>query len=98
VNIRLIGVGAMPKLETLKAPQNGSLPKAHIKTRECVFRVDGELKPYETTFFRRHELPVGVPIPGPAIFLQKDSTTVVPPRWTAMVDHIGNVILQREGK
>jgi len=98
VNIRLIGVGAMPKLETLKAPQDGSLAKARIKTRECVFRVDGELKPYETTFFRRHELPVGVPIPGPAIFLQKDSTTVVPPRWTAMVDHIGNVILQREGK
>ena len=97
VNVRLIGIGAMPKIQTLKAPANGNLDKARIRAGQCVFRIDGELKTFETVFYRRHQLPVGTAIPGPAIFLQKDSTTVVPPRWSAMQDKVGNLILTREG-
>ncbi len=97
VNIRLVGIGAMPKIKSLSAPKDGSLEKALIRSGQCVFRVDGELKTFDTGIYRRHQLPVGVPIQGPAIFLQKDSTTVVPPRWTAQQDKIGNLILTREG-
>jgi N-methylhydantoinase A len=97
VNIRLIGVGAMPKIKTLTAPSHGSMDKARIRSGECAFRVDGELKTFETVYYRRHHLPVGVKIPGPAVFLQKDSTTVLPPRWNAVQDKIGNLILTREG-
>jgi N-methylhydantoinase A len=97
VNVRLVGIGAMPKIKTLTAPKDGSIEKAQIRTGQCVFRVDGELKTFDTVIYRRHQLPVGVAIPGPAIFLQKDSTTVVPPRWSAMQDKIGNLILTRAG-
>ena len=95
VNIRLIGIGAMPKIETLKAQAGGSLDKARVRTGQCVFRVNGELKTFETAIYRRHLLPLDEPIAGPAIFLQKDSTTVVPPRWTAVQDKVGNLILTR---
>jgi N-methylhydantoinase A len=95
VNIRLSGAGAMPKIKTLTAPQGTSLEKARLRTGECVFRVGSELKPLETVFYRRDQLPVGVSFNGPAIVLQKDSTTVVPPGWIAANDRIGNLILTR---
>jgi N-methylhydantoinase A len=98
VNIRVIGIGAMPKIQALTAPKGGSMAAARIRVGQCVFRVDGELRSFETTFYRRHLLPVGVSFSGPAIVLQKDSTTVIPPRWSAVNDHVGNLILKREGE
>jgi N-methylhydantoinase A len=52
-----------------------------------------ELAPYETAFYDRGRLPVGEPIPGPAVILQVDSTTVVPPGCTAEVHDSGSIIL-----
>ncbi|MGE3334244.1 MAG: hydantoinase/oxoprolinase family protein [Rhodospirillaceae bacterium] len=95
VNIRLSGAGAMPKIKTLTAPKGASLEKARLRTGDCVFRVGSELKPLETAFYQRDQLPVGVSFQGPAIVLQKDSTTVVPPGWIAANDKIGNLILTR---
>ena len=53
-----------------------------------------ELKSFETTFYDRGRLPHGQPIPGPAIILQVDSTTVVPPYCMAEVDDSGSIILK----
>ncbi len=97
VNIRVMGIGAMPKIEKPTAPEGGSLSAARVRVGQCVFRVDGELRSFETTFYRRHLLPVGVPIEGPAIALQKDSTTIIPARWRAVNDPVGNLILTVEG-
>jgi N-methylhydantoinase A len=47
-----------------------------------------------TSFYRRHRLPVGEAIAGPAIVLQKDSTTVIPPRASAKVDASGNIVIR----
>jgi N-methylhydantoinase A len=93
VNIRLVGLGALPKLATLTAPRGSTSAQARIKTGECVFRIDGELRAFETAFYRRHLLPVGEPFAGPAIVLQKDSTTVIPPGSTAINDPVGNLII-----
>ena len=97
VNVRVSGIGAMPKIQTLAAPESGSMTDARIRTGECVFRVDGELCAFDTTFYDRALLPVDEPFAGPAIVLQKDSTTVIPPRWSAVNDKIGNLVLTREG-
>ena len=59
-----------------------------------MFRVGVELESFETTFYDRGKLPLGQPIPGPAIVLQADSTTVVPPHCTAEVDESGAIILK----
>ena len=62
-----------------------------------MFRVADELKSFETAFFRRNLLPVEEKFSGPAVVLQKDSTTIVPPSWSAIHDRAGNLILSANG-
>jgi N-methylhydantoinase A len=93
VNLRVVGVGQMPKIARLAAPEGATLDEARVRTGQCVFRVDGELRSFETSFYRRHQLPVGKVFTGPAIVLQKDSTTVIPPGCNAINDPAGNLIL-----
>jgi N-methylhydantoinase A/oxoprolinase/acetone carboxylase beta subunit len=47
-----------------------------------------------TPFYERSNLPLEQPIVGPAIVLQTDSTTVVPPAATLIVEASGNLILE----
>jgi N-methylhydantoinase A len=97
VNVRVVGVGRMPKIDKLTAPEGTTLAKARVKSGQCVFRIDGELRSFETVFYRRHLLPVGEAFAGPAIVLQKDSTTVIPPGCRAINDPAGNLILTIAG-
>jgi N-methylhydantoinase A len=97
VNVRVVGVGRMPKIDKLTAPEGSTLAKARVKSGQCVFRIDGELRSFETVFYRRHLLPVGVAFAGPAVVLQKDSTTVIPPGCSAINDPAGNLILTISG-
>ena len=97
VNVRVVGVGRMPKIDKLTAPEGSTLAKARVKSGQCVFRIDGELRSFETVFYRRHLLPVGEAFVGPAIVLQKDSTTVIPPGCSAINDPAGNLILTIAG-
>jgi N-methylhydantoinase A len=97
VNVRVVGVGRMPKIDKLTAPEGSTLAKARVKSGQCVFRIDGELRSFETVFYRRHLLPVGEAFAGPAIVLQKDSTTVIPPGCSAINDPAGNLILTIAG-
>ena len=96
VNVGVSGVGAMPKLRASRAPEGGSLEKARVRNGRCLFRVGGELRPFDTAFFQRKLLPVAERFSGPAIILQKDSTTVVPPGATAIVDPSGNILIALE--
>jgi len=96
VNVRVSGVGSMPKLTQLKAPAGGTLEEARVRTHSCTFRVDGSLESFETPFYRRERLPVGEAFVGPAIILQKDSTTVVPPGATARVEQSGSILITLE--
>ena len=97
VNVRVTGMGAMPKIARLKAPEGGSMAAARVRAGQCVFRVGGALKSFETTYYRRALLPVGETFHGPAIVLQMDSTTVIPPAWSAVNDAAGNLILTFDG-
>ena len=46
-----------------------------------MFIVDGDVIPIVTRYYQRDRLPVDAPIDGPAIVLQTDSTTVIPPGY-----------------
>jgi N-methylhydantoinase A len=46
------------------------------------------------TVWMREELVEGQAIDGPAVVEQLDSTTIVPPRWTATVDRLGDLVLR----
>jgi N-methylhydantoinase A len=48
-----------------------------------------------TAIYERARLPLGARVPGPAIVEQADTTTVIPPGHTALVDSSGNLRLRR---
>ena len=97
VNIRVSGIGHMPKIAPSRPRGGGSLAEALVKTARCAFRSNGRLEAMDTPFYRRDRLPLGQPIPGPAIVLQTDSTTIVPPDTTLTADESGNMILRIGG-
>jgi N-methylhydantoinase A/oxoprolinase/acetone carboxylase beta subunit len=94
VNIRVTAIGHMPKIAPPRPAAGGSLAAALVKTAPCSFRIDGRLQAVATPFYRRDLLPLGENIAGPAIVLQTDSTTVVPPGVTLTADPAGNLILR----
>jgi N-methylhydantoinase A len=97
VNIRLTGVAPTPTIRRAKMPAGDNLRDALMKTDGCFFRRSGRLEQMDTAFYRRELLPVGQSIEGPAIILQTDTTTVVPPGSTIVADGTGNLIIQVRG-
>ena len=97
VNIRVTGIGRMPKIAAPRPSDAASIEAALVKTAHCAFRLDGRLEMRPTRFYRRDALPLDRMITGPAIILQTDSTTVVPPGATVCADRGGNLILRLDG-
>jgi len=96
VNIHLVALGLTRKPEFRKAqlkPQS-ILPEALIAKREVFFE---ETSWEKTPVYSRNALLAGNRIEGPAIIEQYDSTTVIPPRWSAIVDGLSNLKLSRGG-
>ena len=98
VNIRLIGIGPVTKIDVPPEPVSGNLEDALIKTDNTVFRINEELSEFETAFYHREKLPVNQSIDGPAIVLQTDTTTVVPPDCTFSVDSNGMLLIKLHAK
>ena len=98
VNLRLTGIGKVPTIGATRAEGGGSLAAARLKSGPCMFRLDGRLDQVETAFYARARLPVERPFAGPAIVLQNDSTTVVPPGHSVAVDPSGSMIIRIGGE
>ena len=94
VNIRVIALGETPKLPRLPSPGEGREEGSTIDESPVLFRVNGDVESYATTFSRRDRLPVGAQIDGPSILVQFDSTIVVPPDASAEVLPTGDVLVQ----
>ena len=97
VNIRVTGVATGPKIGTPAPKSGGSLDKAVVRRGRCLFRVKGALDAYDTPFYERDLLPLDQLIPGPAIVLQEDSTTVVPPGCSFVAERTGNLFIRIGG-
>jgi N-methylhydantoinase A len=52
-------------------------------------------EPHPALLYHRNHLHAGHHFAGPAVIVQYDTTTVIPPRWAARVDGAGNLILER---
>ena len=98
VNIRLTGSGEMPKIARTMAAASGSLAEARVRAGACAFRHGDGLERLETDFYQREALPAEARFAGPAVVLQRDATTLVPPGWRASVALNGNIILKRESE
>ena len=95
MNLRLVGAASAAKIAKPAPGSAKSLDAAKVRTGTCTFRVGAKLADYPTDFYRRDLLPTGQLIPGPAIVLQMDSTTVVPPHHSFEADAAGNLIIRK---
>jgi len=89
VNLRVTAYGKRTRIEKLPASANGGDPLLGEGT--SVF----DRKSYPTRYYERSLLPVEESIDGAAIVFQRDTTTVVPPGWSARADMSGSLILSR---
>lgn len=93
-NIRVRGTGIMPPLQTPAIAQGDESPEQGLRhEREAYFRIDGELRRVPTRYYAREALKAGNRVQGPAVISQFDSTTVVPPGFTAEIDRFGNIVI-----
>jgi N-methylhydantoinase A len=90
VNLRLKLDLSVEKPNLPPAPPESSDPsRAQMASVGVVFR-EGEL---DTPLYQRDLLVTGNRISGPALVVQLDTTTVVPPGWRGEVDPYGNILL-----
>jgi N-methylhydantoinase A len=97
VNLRTVvegdrGAFDLRQLAGVASNAKACLDDCVIERRQVYFSGDW----YETPVYDRHAVPVGARIEGPAIFSQADSTTVLPPGWSATSDSWGNLRISTE--
>lgn len=100
VTLRTIAKGPQQALrwkrtEPDRARGSDSLKAALMYERETVFQ-DG--KPVKTPRYDRDKLVAGAVVVGPAIVIQRDSTTLVPPSWQAEVLAYGGMLMSRAAR
>jgi N-methylhydantoinase A len=95
VSYRLRVRVAVPKYEPRPAPPraSGPPPPDALKGSRRVFFEPGAA--VAAAIYDRDRLPVGAAFAGPAIVEQFDATTVVPSGWTAKVDRLSSLVLER---
>ena len=90
VNLRLKMVLPMDKPLPQPEPPAGESPGAALTGEAMVTFADGAC---DTLLYLREVLHCGNRISGPALVLQMDSTTVIPPGWIAEVDRWKNLVI-----
>jgi len=91
VNLRAVHTYPLPRpVVTQAARATGTLADARLGERRAYF---GAFVP--TAIYERARLPLGARLAGPAIVEQNDTTTVIPPGVTALLDDAGNLHLRR---
>ena len=95
VTLRVIGFAEVPPLTWPELPDATSPDLSHalLYVRPTTFD-DG--KTVETPRYDRDKLAAGHIVPGPAIIQQHNSTTLVPPGFTASVHRSGNIHIARQ--
>ena len=94
VAARLKAVGPVEKPDIAPAAEGAQDPgAAQVDERPVVFGG----RHTATRCYDRSLLAPGNSLAGPALVLQMDSTTVIPPNWTARVDGYGNLVLELAG-
>lgn len=96
VNYRVSAVGAIIKPELTEEFINSLVqPPKPIELRNVLF--DGEQRYISTKVYQRTEIKPGCTIYGPAIIEQMDSTSIIPPDWTAYIDGFHNIKVTYNG-
>ena len=95
VNIRVVGIGAVPplRIEPIAAGATTSPDGAMTGRCRAVFDIGCVATTIDTPRYARALLLGGQRIAGPAIIDQMDATTVIPPGFAGRVDRVGNLVI-----
>ena len=94
VNLRCVCALGFPPPRLAPLARGGRLEDAVRSTRRVVFPGASQAMP--TPILDRARIPTGVPIAGPAIVEQADTTTVISPGQSAQLDECQNLIITLE--
>src|SRR3989344_1948585 len=90
VNLRAVAMGKALDLPAAKLAEGNGDPSA-AKLRDDELRMDGAMVP--AIIYDRSKLLAGDVIPGPAIVIEMDSTTLIEADCTGTVDSVGNILI-----
>jgi N-methylhydantoinase A len=90
VNLRATAMGGVVELPSQELPKGDGDP-AQAKVRDHTLWMDGAPQP--AVIYDRSRLEAGDVIPGPAIVVEMDSTTLIETRHQGLVDVHGNILI-----
>lgn len=91
--LHLTAIGKTPKPSFKPAVELNADPGTPREVRSVYF---GERGWVDTPVFERDDMPAGAMFSGPAVIDQFDSTTVIPPNTTAVIDEWMNILIHLE--
>ena len=94
ITVRVVASADVEKLQLNKLEKGGSKnPEyAHLYNRDTVF---DDNKAVSTPRYDRGKLKSGDTISGPAIVTQHNSTTIIPPDYTATILEVGDILIEK---
>ena len=90
VNLRAVALGLAPALTPAQLEQGDGNPAA-AKLRDHEIWMDGGIQ--QGAIYDRSKLRAGDIIPGPAIVIEMDSTTLIETHHAGTVDAVGNILI-----
>ena len=94
VALRAVVQGKGIRVNSLQIDRGGPDPKDAAVARQKAY-MGG--KDVNATVYDRGRLKAGNRIAGPAIIMEMDSTTVILPKHTGLVDRLGNILIYPDG-
>ena len=91
VNLRAVALGQALDLPAARLPKGDGNPAA-AKMRDTTLWMDG--REQAAVIYDRAKLRQGDVIPGPAIVVEMDATTLIESGCTANVDAVGNILIE----
>jgi len=95
VNLRVKAVAVTPKIPLVRERARGSLDPAALIRRQPIAVVAGER---EGRVYDRSRLFPGNAVRGPALIIDPESTTFLPPGCAARVDPFLNLVIRKSGR
>jgi len=90
VNLRAVALGQRLDLPAARLAKGDGNPSA-AKLRDHEVWMDGAMR--QAVIYERAKLRRGDTIPGPAIVVEMDSTTLIETGCVATVDAVGNILI-----
>lgn len=93
VNCRVKATATGFKSTPARVPSLDSAPEP-LGSRDVAFATEAGITVHATPIYDRDTLGPGTALSGPAVIIEKTSTTVAPPDWRVRVDDFGNLLLE----